>query len=171
MNIIALEGRQLVIVVCNILIEWNSMGARWLDIVDEIVLLRSRSFRLGILRRSAIGPYARCLLHLVLIRSQPCLLLLCMLPNRVFCGERYQTFGDQLLLVLLLFTTKPFHVLVERLRRKQQQYEQQLISKGLIPFTAEDTIRQQAEQQQTRLRTNQDEMEKATCVRTDRRPL
>jgi hypothetical protein len=37
---------------------------------------------------------------------------------------------------------------MERLRQTQQQYEQELISKGIIPYTTEEAIKQSAEQQQ-----------------------
>ena len=120
MNVVALEGRELIIVVRGVLIEFCSMGVLWRDVVDEIVRLRSRSFRLSSSRRSAIVPYARCLLYRILIRSQLCSLLVCMLPNGVFCGQRYQTFGDEFLLIQLLLATKPFHVLVEALLEKSE---------------------------------------------------
>ena len=115
MNVIALEGCELVIVV---LVDFCSMRVLWLDIVDEIVLLQSRSFHLSSSRKPATAPYTSGLLHLVLIRSQLCSLLFCVLPNGVLCGERYEAFGDELLLILLLFATKPFHVLVEALLEK-----------------------------------------------------
>lgn len=39
---------------------------------------------------------------------------------------------------------------MQRLRQNQQQYEQDLISQGLIPHTTEDAIKQLAEQRRTK---------------------
>ncbi|CAF5166477.1 unnamed protein product, partial [Rotaria magnacalcarata] len=41
---------------------------------------------------------------------------------------------------------------MERLRKMQQQYEQELIAKGILPHTTEEAIRQYAEQQRTRMK-------------------
>jgi hypothetical protein len=43
---------------------------------------------------------------------------------------------------------------MERLRQTQQQYEHELISKGIIPYTTEEAIKQHAEQQQTQIKTD-----------------
>ena len=40
---------------------------------------------------------------------------------------------------------------MERLRRHQQAYEQDLLAKGVIPHTTEEAVRRQAERQQTLL--------------------
>lgn len=43
---------------------------------------------------------------------------------------------------------------MERLRQTQQQYEQELISKGIIPHTTEEAIKQYIEQQKTQIITD-----------------
>ena len=43
---------------------------------------------------------------------------------------------------------------MERLRQTQQQYENELISKGILPYTTEDAIKQHAEQQQIQITTD-----------------
>lgn len=40
---------------------------------------------------------------------------------------------------------------MQRLRQTQQQYEQELISKGILPYTTEEAIKQYAEQQKTQI--------------------
>ncbi|CAF2160079.1 unnamed protein product [Rotaria magnacalcarata] len=47
---------------------------------------------------------------------------------------------------------KNFQENMERLRKMQQQYEQELIAKGILPHTTEEAIRQYAEQQRTRMK-------------------
>jgi hypothetical protein len=43
---------------------------------------------------------------------------------------------------------------MQRLRRTQQQYEHELISKGIIPYTTEEAIKQYAEHQRTEMKTD-----------------
>jgi hypothetical protein len=43
---------------------------------------------------------------------------------------------------------------MERLRQTQQQYEHELISKGILPYTTEEAIKQHAEQQKTQMTTD-----------------
>ncbi|CAF0778656.1 unnamed protein product [Adineta steineri] len=43
---------------------------------------------------------------------------------------------------------------MQRLRQSQQQYEQELISKGLIPYTTEEAIKNYVEQQRLQIITN-----------------
>jgi arginine/lysine/ornithine decarboxylase len=43
---------------------------------------------------------------------------------------------------------------MKRLRQTQQQYEQDLISKGIIPYTTEEAIKQYAEQRKTQIITD-----------------
>jgi len=43
---------------------------------------------------------------------------------------------------------------MQRLRQFQQQYEQELISKGIMPYTTEQAIQHYAEQQRIQMTTN-----------------
>jgi hypothetical protein len=40
---------------------------------------------------------------------------------------------------------------MKHLRQTQQQYEQDLISKGMLPYTTEEAIKQYAEQRKTQI--------------------
>jgi len=53
---------------------------------------------------------------------------------------------------------------MERLRQTQQQYEQELLSKGIIPYTTEEAIKQYAEQQQTQIITDKPDTNNSTRV-------
>jgi SOS response regulatory protein OraA/RecX len=48
---------------------------------------------------------------------------------------------------------------MEHLRQTQQQYEQELISKGILPYTTEEAIKQYAEQQQQRTQIKTDKID------------
>jgi response regulator of citrate/malate metabolism len=43
---------------------------------------------------------------------------------------------------------------MQRLRQFQQQYEQELITKGIMPYTTEQVIQQYAEKQRIQMTTN-----------------
>lgn len=43
---------------------------------------------------------------------------------------------------------------MKRLRQNQQEYEQELISKGILPHTTEEAIRQYSEQQRAQIKTS-----------------
>ena len=55
---------------------------------------------------------------------------------------------------------------MERLRQTQQHYEQELISKGILPYTTEEAIRQHAEQQQSQIKTDRIDLNRAHHVET-----
>jgi hypothetical protein len=57
---------------------------------------------------------------------------------------------------------------MERLRQNQQQYEQKLISKGIIPHTTEEVIKQSAEQQGIQMSTNKIEIDHPNHVKESR---
>jgi hypothetical protein len=54
---------------------------------------------------------------------------------------------------------------MQRLRQFQQQYEQELISKGIMPYTTEQAIQQYAEQQRIQMTTNKIATDNADRVR------
>jgi hypothetical protein len=53
---------------------------------------------------------------------------------------------------------------MECLRQTQQQYEQELISKGIIPYPTEEAIKQYAEQQRTQIITDKIDTNKSNRV-------
>ena len=55
---------------------------------------------------------------------------------------------------------------MERRRQNQQQYEQELISKGIMPYTTEEAIKQYAEQQRIQMTTNKIETTNSNHVKT-----
>ena len=54
---------------------------------------------------------------------------------------------------------------MERLRQTQQQYEQELISKGLISHTTEEAIKQYAEEQKSQIITEKNDINNLNVIK------
>ncbi|CAF1461268.1 unnamed protein product [Rotaria sordida] len=75
-----------------------------------------------------------------------------MKTNTIYLNDRY--FWTTLKNRFKNLRKQNFQENMERLRQIQQQYEQELISKGILPYTTEEAIKQYAEQQRTRMKTD-----------------